>query len=443
MTWAEFLRQRKAFGTQLFRCPAGERAPTVMLSSHIWWTEQIGLAILNAGYNVLFYAPLYLLYTDKKGWERFEALWKEILGIMRQTKVDVVVGGNTTAMLVHPGTRELLHEAASAEAGRQIPLVNWWWDEVRNRPPLERAGISPGEFVAMLGRGSVVNAIWDLDVKEELEAGLGLGNLVHAPLATLPEFWPHGYVPMEDRALAVCFLGNCHYSAEWIEGDKDPLARWARNVIWRKLAAPERPMQACLDETTRADGGPPKPGESCHLSGGKDPWIDFLRPWEFLNAAYMHYTRNLLIMAAAEHLRGKLALIGRGWEKLGLRANMEHAADKSGVIYGQTHVSLNLFGGCVHGGMPLRPFDIGASGGLMVTHDQRELHGERPLFEPGKECLTFRGKEEMLAIIDQVCRAPGEFNQVALAGRKRVLAEHTWGHRVKALLEGIGLRGAA
>ena len=69
---------------------------------------------------------------------------------------------------------------------------------------------------------------------------------------------------------------------------------------------------------------------SSHMSGGRDPWLDFWKPWEIVNAAYMHYTRNVLVKAAAAHLGGKLALVGKGWGQLGLRARADEAAGRTG-----------------------------------------------------------------------------------------------------------------
>jgi len=54
----------------------------------------------------------------------------------------------------------------------------------------------------------------------------------------------------------------------------------------------------------------------------------------------------LVRMQAAEDETS--TLIGKGWNSMGLRANSEHAADKSALIYAQSKASLNLFGGCVH-----------------------------------------------------------------------------------------------
>jgi hypothetical protein len=439
MSWSEFLAQRQPWNVQYLPCAGATR--TVMVCSHIWWTEQIALAVLNGGCNVLLYPPLYTLYTDEASWADFDTLWEKVLTHIDSAKVDCMLGGNTSAMLVHPRSGEMIHEAARAR-GRSVTLINWWWDEVRTRPPLARSGtaghdgMKPASFVKLLANEQTVNAIWDIDVKEELEAQLGLKNLVHVPLATLPEFWPQGYVPLERRPLAACFLGNCHAAAEWVETDADPLYGWARGIVAKKIVDPQIPMQRLIEEAGVVPEIP-----SLGLKGAKgdsaqarseDSWEAFSRPMEVLNTAYMHYTRNRYVRAAEKHLHGKLALIGKGWDKLGLRANMEHAADKSGVIYGQSQVCLNMCGGCVHGGLPLRPYDIGASGGLIVTHDQRELPRH---FEPGKECLVFRTESEMIELIDKVRAAPAEFNGVAQGGRRRVLAEHTWGHRVRELMK--------
>jgi spore maturation protein CgeB len=274
-----------------------------------------------------------------------------------------------------------------------------------------------------------LNVVWDRDVLEEMGTFLGVSNTMHLPLATLPEFWPAGYVPLEKRPLAACFLGNCHYTAEWVETDGDPLTAWAREVTGRKIAALDRSMRDCIEEV----GAPPVEGSS-HLASRQDAWSRFFVPWEVLNSAYMHRTRNVLVKAAMKGLKGRLALIGKGWEQMGLRANSQHAGTGSGLVYAQSKASLNLFGGCVHGGMPLRPFDIGASGGLIATHYQRELPA---LFEVGKECVAFKDVEGMMECLERVLAAPAEFNAMALAGRRRVIAEHTWGHRVKRILQAM------
>ncbi len=418
MTFQEFLGQRNGQLNQFF--PHPQAKGTVLVSSHIWWTEQIALAVYNLGYNLLIHFPFYFLYTDEAAWNNFDGLWDQIRHNIKEFKVDLILAGNSTAMAPHPKTHEMLHDAAG------IPVVNYWWDEPRATPPFASRGSSPQEYLAMLTNPRALNVIWDIDVLEELAAFYGLTNTVHVPLATDPGFWQQTPVPMDKRAIRVCFLGNCHFDSAYVETDEDPLVRWARQVIDAKIANLDRPMTACLKEVGAA------PTASKYYDATKQDWANMFRPWEFLNAVYMQRTRNHMVKAAAEHLKKKLVLIGNGWDKIGLTAQSRHAQEKSGYIYVNSQVSLNLFGGCVHGGMPLRPFDIAASSGLLVTHYQRELPG---LFDVGKECLAFRNADEMIAAIDRVLAAPQEFEAMVAAGRQRVLTEHTWMHRMEYVLQ--------
>lgn len=423
LTLPQFLAQRKGFSSQFFPHPGATR--TILVASHIWWTEQIALAVYNLGYNVLVHFPFYRLYTDDAAFAQFDHLWNQTLHAIRDLKIDLILAGNSTAMVPHPKTRELLHDAAG------IPVIHYWWDEPRVRPPLAQRGFTPDEYLAFLKNPRTLNVFWDLDVCEEMAAFFHLTNSLHVPLATDPAFWAQPRVPLAQRPLAACFLGNCHFDAAFVETHPDPLVRWAQRVVDAKLADLTRPMTACLQSL-----GPP-PTESTFYDPHRNTFEDLFRPWEFLNAVWMHRTRNLLVKAAADHLQGKLALIGKGWDKLGLRANGDHAGANSGQIYASSKISLNLFGGCVHGGMPLRPFDIAASYGLNVTHFQRELPA---LFEPGKECLAFGNESEMLALIDRVLAAPREYESVVEAGYRRVQADHTWTHRLKKILDAADAR---
>ena len=82
--------------------------------------------------------------------------------------------------------------------------------------------------------------------------------------------------------------------------------------------------------------------------------------------------------------------------------------------------------------MPLRPYEIACSGGLLFTQYSRELPD---LFEPGKECVAFRDANEMLAAWEKIAASPGEFDRVVEAGRRRATTDHTWEKRMERILE--------
>ena len=96
-TLAQFNAVRKPFETQYFATPnPGPHTRTIMVSSHIWWTEHLALAMLNAGHNVLLHFALYLLYTDDEFWGQFGCCWNMVLQTLRQHNVDLIIGGNAT-----------------------------------------------------------------------------------------------------------------------------------------------------------------------------------------------------------------------------------------------------------------------------------------------------------------------------------------------------------
>jgi spore maturation protein CgeB len=81
--------------------------------------------------------------------------------------------------------------------------------------------------------------------------------------------------------------------------------------------------------------------------------------------------------------------------------------------------------------MPLRPFEICCSGGLLFTQYNRELPD---MFEIGRECVAFRTNEEMLTQMDRIVKSPAEFDAVVAAGRNRTLKDHTWDKRVQTIV---------
>jgi len=71
-----------------------------------------------------------------------------------------------------------------------------------------------------------------------------------------------------------------------------------------------------------------------------------------------------------------------------------------------------------------------------LVHLHTQYNRELPeLFEPGKECVAFRDADEMLAAWEKIQAAPAEFDAIVEAGKRRVIAEHTWEHRMARILE--------
>ncbi len=110
-------------------------------------------------------------------------------------------------------------------------------------------------------------------------------------------------------------------------------------------------------------------------------------------------------------------------------------------IFNATKVNINLHSSTYTQGVNPngdfvnpRTFELAACGAFQLV-DERSLLPE--LLEPGKEVVTFTDLSSCRDAIDYYLAHPEEAKQIAEAARKRVLAEHTYVHRMQEMLEVI------
>jgi len=83
-----------------------------------------------------------------------------------------------------------------------------------------------------------------------------------------------------------------------------------------------------------------------------------------------------------------------------------------------------------------RDFEIPMSGGLYLTEEYEEL---AHFYEVGREIVTYRGIEDLIAKIRHLLANPGEAEAIRVAGRTRALREHTWEMRFSKVLSVLGV----
>lgn len=89
----------------------------------------------------------------------------------------------------------------------------------------------------------------------------------------------------------------------------------------------------------------------------------------------------------------------------------------------------------VEHGLNQRSFEPLACGAVVLNDDLPDL----PLcFEPGREILVYRDREELNVLAARLRREPDFGTRIAAAGRQRVLAEHTYEHRLQTILNDLG-----
>jgi spore maturation protein CgeB len=142
-----------------------------------------------------------------------------------------------------------------------------------------------------------------------------------------------------------------------------------------------------------------------------------------------------------------LAIWGPGWRKTALRdyCRGELLPESDYVrAYAGASVGINIHNTASaddDGSAPpeaslnQRTFELAAIGVPQVVDWRRDLERH---FEPGREVLAFRTPSELKAIVRELIHDPPLAVAVGAAARKRALAEHTYMHRMVALLEGIG-----
>jgi spore maturation protein CgeB len=77
-----------------------------------------------------------------------------------------------------------------------------------------------------------------------------------------------------------------------------------------------------------------------------------------------------------------------------------------------------------------RVFDVPACGAFLLTDHQESIEG---LFEVGKEVVTYKDREEIADLVEFYLRNDAARETIAKKGKERVLAEHTYRHRIRTM----------
>jgi spore maturation protein CgeB len=167
-----------------------------------------------------------------------------------------------------------------------------------------------------------------------------------------------------------------------------------------------------------------------------------------VRARDQQYRANVVFAGAATNRREVLlsslvefglAIWGPGWRRTSLRdyCRGEQLQTEEFVrAYGGASVAVNIHHtadgrGIREASCNQRMFEIASIGVLQVV-DRRDDLGR--WFEPGDELLVFDEGEQLRQIVEEALQDLAAAERIATAGRQRLLAEHTYMHRMQALL---------
>ena len=305
----------------------------------------------------------------------------------------------------------------------QLPLASWFVDNPHLILHLYDKLVSPWAAIFT----------WDADNLPGLRE-LGFEHTFHLPLGTDPErFSPAQRVkpPVASWRSEVSFVGNSmvykvakrmqkmHFPAVLLRGYRGLAAafgesdeRLVRTFLPRYSADMFASYQALPDNEARLA-------------------YEALITWEATRQYRTRCVRQILPF-------NPLIVGDRGWrqnfkhESLSWRLHSELSYySELPAFYPWSDINFNCTSKQMKGAVNQRIFDVPAAGAFVLTdwRDQTES-----LFEPGKEIICYREPEEAPDLVRYFLAHPEERRRIVQAARTRVLAEHTWTHRVQRIL---------
>ena len=113
-----------------------------------------------------------------------------------------------------------------------------------------------------------------------------------------------------------------------------------------------------------------------------------------------------------------------------LHAELSYYTDLP-FFYPLSEINFNCTSAQMKGAVNQRVFDVPAAGAFVLTDWRAQMDD---LFEPEKEVIFYRSPEEVPELLKYYLAHPQERGRIAAAARKRVLAEHTYAHRLQTII---------
>lgn len=308
----------------------------------------------------------------------------------------------------------------------RVPYVSWTYD-------------SP--FVQLYSKTLEFDTNWvfvfDSHTVQELRS-LGYGNIFYLPMAVPEEYYGNMFRKKYDRARyrsEVAFVGSL-YSEDfhnpfrkmkeltgYYKGMIDGLIQAQRKVYGYQF------IQEILEENPELVEQIDK---LCPFQTAGDG-IESVE-WVYANYYFLRQItaldRQLLLEEMAKHFH----TCAYTPEKSNIpgtdaRGKVDYYAEAP-YVYHNSKVNLNITLRSIQTGIPLRAFDIMGCGGFLLSNWQEDF---LECFEPDEDMVLYGSSEEA---VDKAAFYLGHETQrlrIAENGRQKVMAAHTYFHRVKVI----------
>jgi hypothetical protein len=172
--------------------------------------------------------------------------------------------------------------------------------------------------------------------------------------------------------------------------------------------------------------------EACaYLRENPTLYFDALEALWFFGA----WQRTFLVTYLSRYF--SVGVFGRDWSSVGAGGDAEWVDhERQPEVYAQGRVGLNVSQSGDEEGAAHKPFQMAACG-VPIVHIRRR--GIEELFEPNREIALFDTPGEAREVIADLLHSEPRRRAMAEAARARLVAEHTWHHRLPRMLELAGV----
>jgi len=270
--------------------------------------------------------------------------------------------------------------------------------------------------------------LWDKDYIEDIKA-LGFDKVYYLPLATDPDIF-RPVTPKKNPLLSqgneVTFVGNSMVNKIQKRMEKLGISNKYKNQIEELGSAyarcNSRNVGYILDED-------PYKRDPLVQKMQDNKRIDFetLIMWQATQIYRLKYVQMLEPFHPT--IRGD-----DGWHKLlngsfQLEPELAYYYDLN-YFYNVSKINFNITSTQMRNAVNQRVFDVPASGGFLLTDYRQQME---ELMKVRKEVVCYEDKEEIPELIEFYLKHDSLREKIARRGRRRVLNEHTYTHRLKEL----------
>ena len=149
-------------------------------------------------------------------------------------------------------------------------------------------------------------------------------------------------------------------------------------------------------------------------------------------------TRSYRLSCVRELLPFRPLIVGdKGWHELLGKGewrylpSLDYYKDLP-AFYPMSRVAFNCTSRQMKGAVNQRVFDVPACGGFVLTDYREQMEA---LFEPDSEIVFYKSRSEIGPKLKRWLTDDAGREKITAAARKRIMAEHTYEHRLTVLLE--------